>query len=396
MMDHADIVIAGGGPVGGALALALKDGGRSVTVLEARGDFSRQRDPRALALSYGGMLILRRLGIWDRLPAPTPITAIHVSRKGGLGRCLLSADADGLPALGYVADYDVLDRALREALAGGGVHYLTGAAVTRTRTASGYAVVDFLQHGAARQLTTRLLARADGGRGDDAVPGSGQQVRDYGQSAVVAPVRSELPHRNVAYERFTGEGPLALLPSGDGLALVWTCAPERARRLCAMAEPDFLAALHGHFGDRLGRFTAAGPRAAFPLVLKYARPVVAQRTVLLGNAAQTLHPVAGQGFNLGLRDAWELAAEILATPPGEIGGRAMLERYRAGRRLDSAGSILFTDTLARLFSNDDPILRHGLGLGLMALEGLLPAKRFVARRMMFGARGCRWRAPTSM
>lgn len=381
MMDHADIVIVGGGPVGAALALALEHGGLRPALLEARAEPLPQRDPRALALSYGTMLILRRLGIWDALPGPTPIAAVHVSQRGGLGRVWLDAAAQKVSALGYVVDYDALDRALRQALAGSGVHYLEGAAVGRSRTTAGYAVVDFVRQGVQRQLTARLLARADGGTG------SGQRARDYGQSAVVALVRSELAHGNTAYERFTPDGPLALLPSGEGLALVWTTRPPQAEALCALGEADFLAALQRQFGDRLGRFTECGPRKAFPLALRHAEPVTRRRTVLLGNAAQTLHPVAGQGFNLGLRDAWELAAEALATPPREIGGEAMLARYRAGRRLDRTGAILFTDGLVRLFSNGHPLLRHGRGLGLLALEALPPVKGFLARRMMFGARG---------
>ena len=148
----------------------------------------------------------------------------------------------------------------------------------------------------------------------------------------------------------------------------------------------FLARLHEHFGDRLGRFVEAGKRSGFPIALKYATPVTACRVALIGNAAQTLHPVAGQGFNLGLRDAWELADEIIASP-AEIGNSAMLARYGLRRRMDSGVGRIFTDSLVRLFSNDDPVLASMRGIGLSALDCLPPAKRFVARRMMFGARG---------
>jgi 2-octaprenyl-6-methoxyphenol hydroxylase len=385
-MDHADLLIAGGGPVGATLALALKDSGLSIAVLEARADFAAKPDPRTLALSYGSMLVLRRLGVWDSLPAPTQIVTIHVSQQGGLGRTLLTAADAGLPALGYVVNYAALDLALHEALQGSGAHYLTGATVQKTGATRSYAVADFDHQGRPAQMTARLLALADGGRSLAQGAGFTRHVRDYGQSAVVAQVSTELPHRNMAFERFTPDGPAALLPAGEGFALVWTCAPDAAQALCELDDAAFLAKLHAHFGDRLGRFTSAGRRASFPLSLRYTRPVTGERTVLLGNAAQMLHPVAGQGFNLGLRDAWELGAEILAAP-GEIGSAAMLARYRARRRVDTGGGILFTDALVRGFSNDIAPLRHARGAALAALDLLPPLKRLVVRKMIYGARG---------
>ena len=184
---------------------------------------------------------------------------------------------------------------------------------------------------------------------------------------------------SIAYERFTPEGPVALLPSGDRFALVWTVSPEAAQEILALDDTAFLARLHGHFGDRLGKFIETGKRAGFPLALKYATPVTACRAVLIGNAAQTLHPVAGQGFNLGLRDAWELAEEIIA-PPADIGMPVMLARYRDKRRTDSSVGRIFTDSLIKLFSNDDLVLGALRNTGLSALDCLPQAKRFVARR----------------
>jgi 2-octaprenyl-6-methoxyphenol hydroxylase len=422
--DHADLIIAGGGPVGAILALALKDSGLSVMVLEARSDFTRKPDPRALALSYGSMLMLRRLGIWQALPEPTPIETIHISQQGSFGRAVLQASDDGLPALGYVVDYAALDLALHQALADSGVHYVTGARVSRTRATGAYAVADFECNGTEQQATARLLALADGGRSLGQMQGVERCEHDYKQSAVVAQIKTEFPHRGIAFERFTPDGPVALLPSGADWALVWTLPPERAETVLSLSDDDFTAALHRHFGDRVGRILAAGKRASFPLVLKYSRPVTAQRTVLLGNAAQMLHPVAGQGFNLGLRDAWELSEEILAACKGhgknayteneirhassphpnpnplpeveganakgacfDLGDDAMLASYRARRRFDTRGSILFTDALVRGFSNADPLLRHARGIALAALDGLPPLKRLVMRKMIYGVRG---------
>jgi 2-octaprenyl-6-methoxyphenol hydroxylase len=173
---------------------------------------------------------------------------------------------------------------------------------------------------------------------------------------------------------------------GDYFALVWTVSPAAAKEILSLDDPGFLARLHEHFGDRLGNLIDTSKRSGFPLALKYADPVTAQRIALVGNAAQTLHPVAGQGFNLGLRDAWEMADEIIMSE-AEIGSSAMLARYAHRRRIDSKAGRVFTDSLVKLFSNDDPILSGMRNLGLSALDCLPPVKRFVARRMMFGARG---------
>ncbi|MBS1185371.1 MAG: ubiquinone biosynthesis hydroxylase, partial [Proteobacteria bacterium] len=210
---------------------------------------------------------------------------------------------------------------------------------------------------------------------------------DYDQMAVVCDVQTELPHASQAFERFTPEGPAALLPKGEHYALVWTADSAAARRIAALPDREFLAALYRHFGGRQGLFLHASPRKTFPLRLAYTGSEAAGRVVRIGNAAQTLHPVAGQGFNIGLRDAWELASLCGDTPASEIGSAAMLAAYARGRRTDVLGGLGFTDFLVRTFSNDFAPLRHARGLGLLALEALPPLKTFVARRMMFGARG---------
>lgn len=382
-----DVLIVGGGPVGATLALALAQGGYgAVTVLEAQSDVSAA-DGRILALSEGSRLILEAIGIWHRLPEPTPITRIHVSERQALGRAWLTARQAQLPALGYVVDYAALRRALHEALTGAGLTYRTGARVEAIRPAAEAAGVEWTQDGRPHQARARLLAVADGGRLLDGLPGVARSRRDYGQWAVVCQVGTERPHGNVAYERFTAQGPLALLPYRDHYGLVWTASPDEARAMLAWDDAAFLARLGGHFGERQGRFLWAGPRSAFPLGLARTRPRVLARTVIAGNAAQTLHPVAGQGFNLGLRDAWELSRHILATPAEGLGTPSWLAAYEAGRRLDTAGGILFTDALVRLFSNDVPGLRTARAAALSLLDVLPPVKDFVVRRMVFGARG---------
>lgn len=392
VQTDTDILIVGGGPVGATLALLLAraaDGSAplAVTVLEARRDFAAPADARTLALSHGSRLILEHIGIWARLPEPTPITRIHVSQRGSFGRTLLTAQEAQLPALGYVIDYAALVAALHEALCAAPVRYVTGAEVESVQPHAVAPRVKWHDGAGERVETARLVVLADGGRLLGTLPGVRQIRRDYGQWAVVGQVRSERPHDGLAYERFTPDGPAALLPYRDRYALVWTASPEAAQAMLAWDDDTFLTRLHEHFGDRQGRFLWVGPRTAFPLGLRRSEPRVLARTVLVGNAAQTLHPVAGQGFNLGLRDAFELAAAIQAAPRKSLGAPDMLDAYARGRRLDTGGGMLFTDWLVRGFSNDLPLLRQARAAALSLLDILPPAKDFVVRRMVFGARG---------
>jgi 2-octaprenyl-6-methoxyphenol hydroxylase len=387
-----DVLIVGGGPVGATLALALAQGSEgggplAVTVLEAQQDFSALPDARTLALSHGSRLILERIGIWQQLSNPTPITRIHVSQRGAFGRAVLSAEDASMPALGYVLNYADLQQALHAALAQAPVRYLTGTTVEEVHPNADAPSVACGRDGGRRTITGRLLAIADGGRSLGSLPGVKRESRDYGQCAVVCQVRTERSHDGLAYERFTPQGPAALLPYQDRYALVWTASPQQAEEMLAWDDATFLARLHAHFGDRQGRFVWAGKRASFPLSLKTSKPLTLPRTVLVGNAAQTLHPVAGQGFNIGLRDAWELAQGILNVPRERIGDAAMLAAYASGRRLDTGGGIFFTDLLVRGFSNDLPVLREARAAALSALDLLPPLKDFVVRRMIFGAKG---------
>jgi len=394
--EAVDILIAGGGPVGAALALALEGSGHSVVLAEARragsqgapsadsrgarnaddASGTQSGDARAIALSYASRLILERLHAWSGLSV-TPIETIHVSQQGGFGRALIRAADCDLPALGYVANYDDLQQRLLAAPCS--ARRLFGARLTGFDGAT--AVVQ--TQAKALEFAPRLTVFADGARIADgrAAPA---YSKDYRQTAVVAWVKTAQAHRGRAWERFTPEGPLALLPHGAGYALVWTASPERAARLCALDTPAFLAELHSSFGDRLGAFIEAGERVAFPLALRYQRDETGPRCLSVGNAAQSLHPVAGQGFNLGLRDAWELAR--LARETREPGNDRFCAHYRRARALDRGASIRFTDSLVGLFSNSNPLLRFGRGAGLLALDLLPFARRFIARRMIYGAR----------
>ncbi|HET9662924.1 MAG TPA: FAD-dependent monooxygenase [Burkholderiales bacterium] len=380
MSETADIVVVGGGPVGAALALALADTPFKAIVLESRRRNAPVADPRPLALSYGSRLLLERLTLWSRLEASaTPIEQIHVSQQGGFGRVAMTAAEANLPALGYVVDYARLYTALSKAA--GQRDAIRHGEVTRIDSSHDVATVEYADPDGAHAVSAKLAVIADGGFRD---PAAGKLV-DYGQSAVVAMVKSERPHRNVAFERFTSRGPLGLLPCGTDIALVWSMGTDAATACSAEPEESFLRRLYQTFG-RLGAFSAVGARACFPLTLRYGS-APAPHTLAIGNAAQTLHPVAGQGFNLGLRDAWELADVLRSTEPVMLGSPAMLDAYRRRRRVDRSGGIAFTDALVRIFSNDLAPVRLARSFGLAMLGALPPAKDFLVRRMTFGARG---------
>lgn len=385
MNAHCDIAIIGGGPVGTALMLALRDSGLQIVMLEARVMEHVSADPRALALSSGSRQLLEKLGVWKGITQVSLIKTIHVSQKNSFGRTLLRAEEHKVPELGYVLPYTALQNALHSALKGSKTTCLTGAAVTQLQSTSSGAFINYQHAGIDHQLEARLAVVADGGKLlEVAHP---PEIRDYGQSAVIAHVTCTHPQPEIAFERFTMQGPMALLPFRDGYELVWTAAHEMAQEILHWNDATFLAQLHQHFGDRVGEFLTIGKRACFPLRLKRAPEITLPHTVLIGNAAQTLHPVAGQGFNMGLRDAWDLAQEILDCEPEALGADIMLANYRKQRQFDRHAGIHFTDGLVRLFSNDLLLLKSGRAAALTVLDCLPGAKKFVARHMMFGTNG---------
>jgi len=362
--------------------LALQTSGLSVVLTEARradangAHCGKSADVRAIALSYASRLILERLNAWSGLAA-TPIESVHISQRGGFGRTLICAAECGVPALGYVVTYDNLQRGLLAVPCAG--RRIFGAKLTGFDGAT----ATVLAQDGELSFAPRLTILADGARKTDDGRAPAYN-KDYRQSAVIALVKAAQAHRGRAWERFTPEGPLALLPFGENYGLVWTTSPERATHLCALDTPSFLEELHAAFGGRLGAFVEAGERASFPLALRYRQEESQPHSLSIGNAAQTLHPVAGQGFNLGLRDAWELA--LLARDAQELGSDRFCARYRRARALDRRAGIQFTDGLVGLFSNSNPLLELGRGAGLLALDLAPIARRFVARRMIFGAR----------
>ncbi|CAG4886177.1 UbiH/UbiF/VisC/COQ6 family ubiquinone biosynthesis hydroxylase [Paraburkholderia saeva] len=381
-----DVTIVGAGPVGLALAgwLARRSATRalSVALIDARDPDDAVSDPRAIAVSQGSRMILEPL----RWPGDaTTIQRIHVSQRGHFGRTVIDHAEHGLPALGYVLRYGSIVHALAEAVRETPVHWLRStSALPSTQEHDGVTLPLESAH-VKRTVRTRILVNAEGGLYHEQKSGSGA-TRDYGQTALVGTVTVSAPQPHVAWERFTPGGPIALLPMGGvrgaDYALVWCCSPDEAARLAQLDDAAFLHALCAAFGDRMGAFTHIKGRASFPLGLNAVDTLVKGRVVAIGNAAQTLHPVAGQGLNLGLRDAHALVdalAQHGATP-------LALAAFAARRALDRRLTIGATDTLARLFTVDFPPLATLRGLALTALEFLPPVKTALARQMMFGQR----------
>jgi len=363
-----------------ALALALSEAGVPARLLDARARGAAQRDPRVLALSYGSRQILQRLGVWSQIRS-TPIETIHISQQGGFGRTVIRATDYRLPALGYVADASGIAAALDAALSQRGIEPSCATKVENVAAGPDDAIVSVSGEASSSTLSARLVAHAEG-----AARGHGRMVeRDYGQQAIITVAHTVEPFRTTAYERFTNGGPLALLPYQGAYAVVYTVPTEAAQTLLGLSDAAFLEALQRHFGTRL-RFSHIGPRTAFPLALRLLPNPTAARSVWLGNAAQTLHPVAGQGFNLALRDVWCLAELLRDNAGRDPGDASLLARYSAARRIDRGGVIGFTDNLIRLFGSANPLLSAARGGGLALLDILPPLRAFVAKRMIFGAR----------
>jgi len=383
-MIEKDIVIIGGGPVGSVFALALQQHNITVKVLEARAEGASHKDTRALALSHGSRTILEKVGIWNEIEShATAIKKIHISQRGGLGRTKLTASDHNLPALGYVLPYGVLTKALDGALKKVEVLYQAVASQVRSDKDCGH--IAFQYSGELKTLSSKLVVIADGGNSLDEIEGIQRKTKEYGHSALVSKVRCELSHDNVAYERFTPQGPMALLPNGDyEFSLVWTGENNMIDGLLALDDETFLAQLHEAFGDRAGRFLQVERRLSFPLKLSTLKPTTAPHLVVIGNAAQTMHPVAGQGFNVGLRDAWTLADLITHSLNDRLGADEMLRTYEKQRQRDVRGGILFTDFLVNIFSNDLVGVSTLRGAGLGLLDVFQPAKSFLVGKMSYG------------
>ncbi len=389
----ADVLIVGGGMVGASLAHALSVLPLRVAVVEAappRGAMQSSYDDRSTALALGSRRIFETLGLWDALrPAATPIGQIHVSDRGHFGATRLRSEDEGVEALGYVVENRTLGQVLWQSMTDVAARVYFPARVADVDVVADAVTVSIAADEQVQACRARLLVVADGARSATrAALGIDAGVRDYGQTAVIANVTPQRLHGNVAYERFTPNGPVAFLPMSNGrCSVVWTLPPDDAARVMALDDSGFLAALQDAFGFRLGRLRRCGARHAYPLSLVQARRLTGPRHVVVGNAAHSLHPVAGQGFNLGLRDVAALAEVIAdAGDDGDPGDPRVLRAFAHWRRGDHRRVVGFTDGLIRLFGAEAAPVRAARSAGLIAL-GLLDGPRSLLARQSMGVAG---------
>lgn len=409
--SHFDLIIIGGGLAGASLACALQNIGYNklgdnralrIAVIEAHElntDSQPSYDDRTVALSYGSRCIFESMGLWSSLaPYAEAINTIHISDRGHFGVTRLTREQEGVEALGYVLENRVIGQQLyadlaKKQTAGGSaenrfstVQLFCPATLVKLQQDEKQVAVEIRGGEKQQTLTARLLVAADGNNSEVMrLLAIGSSRQSYDQVALIANITPGRKHNNVAYERFTDTGPLAFLPMPQNrCSVVWSLSPEQADYLYALDDSDFLAQLQQRFGYRLGQFKKTGRRHLYPLFLQSASRMVHGRVAIIGNAAHSVHPVAGQGFNLALRDIAMLSELIVKTyrTSGDIGQTEMLQEYAGSREQDIKRVYRFTDTLVKAFSNSIPPLAHMRSLSLFLLDNLPNIKHRLARQSM--------------
>ncbi len=385
--ERVDIAIIGGGLVGASLAVALAPLKLRVLLIESQTPPASKPswDERCIALNAASQRIVEGLGLWTALSAEAePIRSTHISERGRFGVARFTAEEAGLPALGYNVPLRAIGATFAAPLPDiEGLQLLAPARLQRLQLGDSEAVLGITSADGEREVRASLVVAADGARSTvRELLGIGAESRDYRQSAIVTAVRPKRAHAGVAYERFLPTGPIALLPKpddefGHACSLVWTLPSELHREVLALDEASFIARAQDAFGERLGPFRALGKRMAYPLERVMSERLSAPRVLLVGNAAQSLHPVAAQGFNLGLRDVATLAETLTEASGGDPGSPELLARYQSRRERDRARVADFTDGLVRLFSNAVPGLRGLRHLGLLMLDLTPPLRQAV-------------------
>jgi 2-octaprenyl-6-methoxyphenol hydroxylase len=386
-MTHAippSIVIVGAGPVGALAALALRDAGvqHPITLLDAAPQ-GQTTIARTLALSYGSYLRLARVGVWARLAtAPQAIKTIDVTQRHGAGHAIIRAHECGVPALGYTTTYAMLKAAFDAALSEAQIDVHYNARAERLSHDPSCATITLA---GGRVVNAALVIVADGG--SLTLPGMKTFTRDHGQSAVVAHVKASKPQATMAFERFTTQGPIALLPLDDlgTYGLVWTHARQSAPQVCERPAAQFIADAQAAFGNDVGALTLLNTPRHYPLGLKFVEPRITPHIVAIGNAAQSMHPIAGQGLNLGFRDAWDLAEHLAPLPATQVGQLPSLMRYAFKRGRDRIGGVMMTELLVNVFGWESAPIHAARGAGIGVMDVVLPLKRTIAKRMMFGS-----------
>ena len=399
-----DVIIAGGGMVGASLAIALLPLTRAphnlkicvVDAFEHNVEGQPSYDDRSIALSHGSSLIFKGMGLWDELQSKTsPIKQIHVSDRGHFGATRLTAEKENVPSLGYLIESRVLGQQLYKTLADSDIELMIPASVVDIKHEYDDSIsLEVKQGNETIQISSRLLVAADGTNSKvRELSGIKTTVSDYQQSAIIANISTQKSHNGQAFERFTENGPIALLPmTGNRSSLVWTHSTETDTAtidaVMAMSDANFLNELDQAFGFRLGKFTKVGKRSAYPLSLVTSDKNTAYRTVIIGNASHTLHPVAGQGLNLALRDVAvlsDLLADLISKKDGSKTIKSIAEllvTYEETRAEDLKNTIRYTDSLVRLFSNDNMLLGHARAGGLLAVDRISPMRKWISHQSM--------------
>jgi len=398
---HYDVIIVGGGMVGASLAIALlpllkAPHNLKVCIIDAfahNAESQPSYDDRSIALSHGSSLIFKGMGLWNELqPKTSPIKQIHISDRGHFGAARLTAEQEKVPSLGYLVESRVLGQQLYKILAESDIEQIIPASVVEVLQESDQSVSLKVKQGEETiELRSRLLVAADGTHSKvRELSGIQTQISDYQQSAIIANVSTQKPHEGQAFERFTENGPIALLPmTGNRSSLVWTYKTENGtdelEAAMSMDDKEFLEQLDQAFGYRLGKFTKVGKRSSYPLSLVTSDKNTAYRTVIIGNASHTLHPVAGQGLNLALRDVAvlsDLLADLSANTNKLKSIAELLVCYEEAREADLKNTIRYTDSLVRLFSNDNGLLGHARAGGLLAVDRISPMRQWISRQSM--------------
>lgn len=380
-----DLIIVGGGMIGASLACALKNSDLNIAIIEAfPANYEQQPsyDDRGIALAYGSQRIFESMELWSQLaPHSTPISDIHVSDRGHFGVTRLSAKNEAVPALGQVITASSMGKILDLALAQqDNIELICPAKVVSLNSHSDHISLMLEDE---RKVSAKLIVAADGANSTiKYLLNLSSLEHDYQQTAITANITAERTDNGRAFERFTDSGPIALLPMSDNrYSLVWTVKTRNEAAILALSEQDFLAQLQDRFGYRLGKLLKVGQRNSYPLKLIQTDQPIQHRIALIGNAAHSLHPIAGQGFNLGLRDVAALA-DVLADNKDDCGNMRLLHDYNQWRQQDQDNVIENTNTLVKLFSNDNPALGHIRGIALALVDILPTAKHWLSQKSM--------------
>ena len=380
------IVIIGGGPVGLIFALLNQINGLDTLILESKSENKSLDDRRGLALSNGSRFILERIGVWEELVDKlTAIESIHTSQKGTFGRTLMKAKEFNQDALGYIVSYGVLIGVLQEKLKKSKkINILYNTKASQFIIKGEKNCLKYHKQEKEYDLLFDLLVLADGG--NDAIPGIelSRSLKSFGHSALVTQVVSELPHQNIAYERFTPAGPIALLPNlKNKFSLVWTGKTNDMEQLMQLNDKDFFIILHNHFGDRVGDFISCEDKVIFPLKQSFVDEIKIKNVVVIGNSAQTIHPVAGQGLNTGLRDAFSLS-DCIESNSGLANINSLIMEYIKLREIETKKLMRFTEILVKGFSNDIVGINKLRGIALSLLDLNDGFKKTFVRKMSIG------------